>query len=166
MGFSPSVGWVTTDNLVVGATILTNFSSSNYPNSVNYIYSSTTGAGFYMRKYLPVGKSFYLFGNGQLSVVSLYNKNSTPQQPFYYKEKGYAVNVTVVPGIAYQINNCLFLEAALNNLLSLEYTRTNRQYQNSGNSNTSLISNSFGLSTGLGSVTPLQIGMRWMIVRK
>ena len=164
-GISPSIGWVTKDNLVVGASIVTNFSSSNYSNSDSYSKSNRIGAGFWVRKYLPLGKSFYLFGNGMLSVQSLYSINSNPQ-PGYYKEKGYAINAFLVPGIAYQINKSLFLEAALNNLVMLGYeTKSIETYQSNVN-DTKWSANSFNLSSGIGSGTPLQVGIRWMIARK
>ena len=165
-GFSPTIGWVTKENLVVGASILTNFSSNNYANSDNYNRSRRIGAGVWMRKYLPLGKSFYLFGNGRLSVQSLYNSNSSFAQPNFYKDKGYSINVGFVPGIAYQVNKRLFLDAALNNLFSLDYERKNTEYQNSGSPNIKRSTNFFNLSSGIGSGTPLQVGMRWMIVRK
>ena len=165
-GFSPTIGWATKENLVIGASILTSFSSYNYANSDNYNRSNRIGAGVWMRKYLPIGKSFYLFSNGMLSVQSLYNSNTIVAQPNFYKEKGYSINASLVPGIAYQVNKRLFLDAALNNLFSLGYERRNSEYQNSGSPRIKRVSNSLNLSSGIGSVTPLQVGMRWMIARK
>ena len=166
VGFSPTIGWVTKDNLVVGASILTNFNSNSSTNSNNYNRSNRIGAGVWMRKYLPIGKSFYLFGNGMLSAQSLYNSNNIVPQPNFYEEKGYSINVILVPGIAYQVNKRLFLDAALNNLFSLGYERKNTDYQISGSPRIKRVTNSFNLSSGIGSVTPLQVGMRWMIARK
>ena len=162
-GFSPSIGWVTKDNLVVGATILTNFTNNEYsPYGSNKSYR--IGAGIWMRKYLPIGKSFYLFGNGMLAAQPVYSYNSNSTQPGN-KERGFSINVNVVPGIAYQVNKGLFLEAALNNLFSLGYTKTNIEYQNANNINSKGVTNSFVLSSGIGSSAPLQVGVRWMIVR-
>lgn len=165
-GFSPTIGWVTKENLVVGASILTYFNYNSFTNSDNYNRSNRIGAGIWMRKYLPIGKSFYLFGNGMLSVQTLYNSNYIIAQPNFYKEKGFNINVNFVPGIAYQVNKRLFLDAALNNLFSLGYERKNTEYQNSGSPNINRSTNSFNLSSGIGSGTPLQVGMRWMILRK
>ena len=164
-GFSPTIGWATKDNLVVGVSILTNFSYNSYTNSDNYNSSSRIGAGVWMRKYLPIGKSFYLFGNGMFSVQSLYNSNNIIAQSRFYKEEGCNINVILVPGIAYQVNKRLFLDASLNNLFTLGYERKNTEYQNSGSSNNKQVANSFILSSGIGGVTPLQVGMRWMITR-
>ena len=165
VGISPSIGWVTRDNLVVGASILTNFFSSNYNNTDNYTKANRIGAGVWLRKYLPLGKSFYLFGNGMLAAQSLVNTTSSTQLNFQ-KEKGYAININLVPGIAYQVNKWLFLEAALNNLFSVNYERKNTEYQNTGSTNFKGVTNNFGLSSGIGSGIPLQVGMRWMITRK
>ena len=117
-----------------------------------------------MRKYLPIGKSFFLFGNGIIAAQPMYNYNSNSTQPGN-KERGFSINVNVAPGIAYQVNKGLFLEAALNNLFSLGYTRTNIEYQNANNINSKGVTNSFVLSSGIGSSAPLQVGVRWMIVR-
>ena len=163
-GFSPSIGWVTKDNLVVGATILSNFTNNEYsPDGNNKSYR--IGAGIWMRKYLPIGKSFYLFGNGMLAAQPVYSYNSNSIQPGN-KESSFSIDINVVPGIAYQVNKGLFLEAALNNLFSLGYRRTIIEYQNANNTNSKGVANSFGLSSGIGSSAPLQVGIRWMIVRK
>ena len=166
VGFSPSVGWVTKDNLVLGASIITNFNYNSVTNSNNYFRSNRIGAGVWMRKYLPIGKSFYLFGNGMLSAQSLYNSDNMPTQSNLFVEKGYSIDVILVPGIAYQVNKHLFLDAALNNLFSLGYDRKNTEYESSGSPRIKRVINSFNLSSGIGSGTPLQVGIRWMIARK
>lgn len=59
--FSPSVGWVVNDNIVVGGKLLAYFFNDGEQNPSNYDRKgSNVGAGFWARKYIPVGKSFYL----------------------------------------------------------------------------------------------------------
>lgn len=119
-----------------------------------------------MRKYLPIGKSFYLFGNAMLSAVSVRNTSLAAPQSGFYKQKAYSINAMVVPGITYQVNMHLFLEAALNNLLTIGYERSNIETQDGNGNNTKGVTNFFNLSSGIGSSAPLQVGVRWMIVRK
>ena len=59
---SPALGKVSSDNTVIG--VLINYTSGS-PYS-NYSFSNY-GGGFFARKYKPLGKSLYLFGQGQLT---------------------------------------------------------------------------------------------------
>lgn len=164
--FSPSIGWVVKDNLVVGGSLLLSFYNNDQQSSTIYNKGNRIGAGIYMRKYIPLGKSFYLFGNAALSAQSIYSKYAIVQQLYYYQEKGYSINATLIPGVSYQFKKCLFLEAALNNLISLGYERRNTEGQNQNGNYYKGVTSNYNLSSSLGSGVPLQIGLRWMIAKK
>ena len=164
--FSPSIGWVIKENMVVGGSLLLSFSNSEqeprfYQNKGNRI-----GAGIFIRKYIPLGKSFYLFGNAALNGQSVYSKYIYVQQPSYYTENGYAINAVLIPGVAYQVKKYLFLELALNNLLSLGYERKNTDDHNSNGNIYKSVSNNYSLYSSFGNGVPLQVGLRWMIAKK
>ena len=163
--FYPSIGWVVKDNMVVGGNLLLSFSNGTEQPSNTTVKSNRIGAGIFIRKYLPIGKSFYLFGNASLNAASIYSNYTTPQT-YYKKETGYAINATLIPGISYQLNKCLFLELALNNLLTLGYEQRNTEEENPAGGIYKGSSNSYNLYSSLGSGVPLQVGLRWMIPRK
>ncbi len=163
--FSPSVGKAIKDNLVVGGNLLLSFYNNTQQPYNNKITNSRIGAGIFIRKYLPIGKSFYLFGNAALGGHSISNSYTT-SQILTKKETGYEINATLIPGISYQLNKCLFLEVALNNLINLGYQQINAQNENGVGGNYKSSNKSFNFSSSLGSGVPLQVGLRWMIPRK
>jgi hypothetical protein len=163
--FYPSIGWTVKENVVVGGNLLLSF-SNNTQQSGNYnTKGNRIGAGIFIRKYLPIGKSFYLFGNAALNAQSIYSKYTTPQT-YYKKETGYAIDATLIPGISYQLNKSLFLEVALNNLITLGYERRNTEESNPAGGLYKGSSNSYYLYSSLGSGVPLQVGLRWIIPGK
>ncbi|MEJ7588470.1 MAG: hypothetical protein WKI04_12990 [Ferruginibacter sp.] len=166
--FSPSVGWVIKDNVIVGGRLLASFSSdkeeipTSYENEGNRI-----GAGIWMRSYLPLGKSFFLFADAGINGQSIYLNQTNTQQPgSVYYERGFAINAAIYPGLSYQVKKSLFIEAALINLISLAYERKNTEQGNSNSSFLTGVSKSYSLSSSLGNGVPLQIGVRWIIARK
>ncbi len=167
--FSPSLGWVTKENVVVGGRLTASFFRDKNQPSTYYNKGNRIGAGIFMRKYLPLGKSFYLFGDGGLNAQSSYSKqiqNPPMQQSVYTIQKGLAISVTVFPGLSYQVKKSLFIEAALNNLISLGYERNNTEQRNQNGNYFKGVTNSYNLSTSLGNGVPLQLGMRWMFSKK
>lgn len=161
--FSPSLGWVLKDNLVIGGSLLVSFNKSEQQNLTFHNKGNRIGGGIWMRKYLPVGKSFFLFGNAALNAQSVYSKY-TSEPPFYFHtEKGYAINASIFPGISYQIKKSLFIEVALNNLITLGFERKNIEDQKQGGNIYKGTSTSYNLHSSLGNGVPLQIGMRWII---
>ena len=163
--FYPSIGWVVKDNMVVGGNLLLSFSNDTQQPNNSTRKDNRIGAGIFIRKYLPIGKSFYLFGNAYLNAASIYSNYTSPQ-PYYKKETGYAINATLIPGISYQLNKCLFLDVALSNLLTLGYEHRNTEEENPAGGIYKGSSNSYNLYSSLGSGVPLQVGLRWMIPRK
>ena len=164
--FSPNIGWVVKENLVAGVSLLLSFSNNEQQNASYQNKGNRIGGGIFIRKYMPLGKSFYLFGNAALNGQSIYNKYIYVQQPYYSTEKGYAINAILIPGVAYQLKKSVFLELALNNLISLGYDRKNTDDHNTDGNIYKTVSNNYSLYTSLGNGVPLQIGLRWMIAKK
>jgi len=161
--FYPSIGWVAKDNLVVGVNLLLSFS-----NRVDTYYNTKTnrlGAGIFVRKYLPLGKSFYLFANTSLNIQSL-NSTFTVQQNYHKKQTGYTINANLIPGISYQLNKSLFLEVALNGLINFGYEKINTEEYNFNSGIYKTNSNNYYLYSNLGNGVPLQVGLRWIIPGK
>ncbi len=130
---------------------------SNYKEN-----SYNVGAGFFTRRYKPLGKSFFVFGDGRLGFSYGEKKVGTTSSS---NEKNYNVSVGIYPGVAYKWNQKFLLELRFADLISTGYTRTqtNNEFNNTKNT-----SNSFGInsSLGLGYLQNFGIGARWIIGQK
>ncbi|MES2891518.1 MAG: hypothetical protein V4725_05880 [Bacteroidota bacterium] len=162
---SPVVGWAVKENLVVGGRLTGSLvkSSNSQPYSTQDGYG--LGAGVFVRKYLPLGKSFYLFGDASLNGQYNHKEQENSVGIYELEENGYSVAISIYPGIAYQVNKSLFVEASLNNFASLGYSH-NKVEQNAGSQVIVSKNNSYQLSSSIGSTNPLQLGFRWIIPKK
>ncbi|MET0466505.1 MAG: hypothetical protein ABW007_25325 [Chitinophagaceae bacterium] len=117
------------ENLIVGG--IASYSGNKWENANNSPTSSTQrqySAGFFARKYKPIGSSgFYIFGTGSLAGVLTRNTDTYPQPGTDTKTKATAVNLSVDPGVSYAVNKWLQIEAGLNNLLTLSYQVSTRE---------------------------------------
>ena len=162
--FSPVVGWAVKDNLIVGGKLIVSFSNNTAETTESEGYNY--GGGFFARKYLPLGKSFYLFGEGNLLGRYNHNEQQSVQQPGnYLEQKGFGISATLYPGIAYQVKKSFFLEASLNSLISFNYYHL-KQENHAGSTTYKATQNSYELSSSIGNGNPLQVGARWIIPKK
>lgn len=165
-GVSPVLGWAVKENLIVGGRLLVSISRTSYEPQSTESNAHSFGGGVFVRKYLPLGKSFYLFGDAGLIGQYNYMEQINVQQPaFYSEQKGFSIAATLYPGVAYQVKKSLFLEASLNNLVSLNYGHSNLE-QHAGSSSSNATTDTYHFSSSLGNNIPLQIGVRWIIPKK
>lgn len=164
--FSPVLGWAIKDNIIVGGRLLGSYFKSSRESMSTDTKGYGVGGGVFARRYLPLGQSFYLFGEANFNAQYNYTDQQFVQQPNHYmRQKGVLVSAAVYPGIAYHVKKSFFLEASLNSLLSLNYSHMNQEYYgglNVAKSN----NNSYGMSSSIGNGNPLQIGARWIIPKK
>lgn len=174
LGFSPSFGIAVKENVFMGARLL----ASSYNNSYkvagqNTEYSNqkrqSFGGGIWTRKYFPLAKSFYFFGDAGLNGSSLSEKtndNITTPQFRSSIEKGYYINAAFYPGVAYNIRKALFLEVALNNLVAISYQHSNKDFYDQGSFTGKETYNNYSLSSSLSNGVSLQVGVKWIFNKK
>lgn len=80
------------------------------------------GGGIFYRKYKPLAKNFYFFGE----LDGVYNYSKYKQGIFQIgnnasKAKGSAALISFVPGISYTVWNNMQMELSMPNLLSVSY---------------------------------------------
>ena len=158
--FSPSVGIAIRQNTIVGAGLT--FSRSTASHSSEFQETSYYGINSFVRKYLSLGKNFYLFGEGSLGYIRGEQKikqNSTVQS----ESNSNNVSLSIYPGLAYAINKWLHLEAGLPNLLYIGYGDTHGK--NTSNPNSSYSSKVFSAGTSLSGETPFSVGFRFIIAK-
>jgi hypothetical protein len=121
---SPSIGFAVANNTIVGFSLLYGFNNNKYygePEMKGHSY----GAGVFLRKYKPLSKNFYLFGEGEIMYThASYNYSIHNSSFIEYDSKADGIALNITPGIAYNLTNCIQLEASLQNLLSLGYSST------------------------------------------
>lgn len=157
--FSPAIGKAIKENLILGANLLTSYSDSE--NDFSSGKRRSYGAGVFLRKYLPLGKGFYLFGEG--SVRGAFRRDEfkhliTPNNVTETKE--WSVTAGIYPGVAYAINNKIQLEIGLNNLAYVQYNNTKTESPNAKTKN-----NGLDIGTNLGSSGALVVGLRFLLNR-
>ena len=127
VSISPVIGIAVKQNLIVGI-------SFSYGHNKNNLYapnaqaeSESFGAGIFARKYIPLGKGFYLFGETGLNYQDYSNTYMYPSQKTELKIQ--SININLYPGISYALSKKLQLEFGLPQLVTLGYSKS-RQIEN------------------------------------
>jgi hypothetical protein len=115
-GFSFAKNPFTVYDPVVGATVRNN-------------RNRFATAGVFKRRYLPLGKNFYAFG--QLSADLTYGQNdyedlSSGAITQKVMNRSYAANASLYPGLSYQLNKCFMLDLGLGSLVNLGFSHSSR----------------------------------------
>lgn len=155
LGVNPSIGKAIKQNLVAGFDL--NYSNREYTNNdTAKTIQQFIGAGVFLRKYAPLGKGFYLFGHARAG--GSYNKT---KQEFNYSDdgKGYSVGVNIYPGISYEVNKKLHLEAALGGLLYMSYSKDKFTRKDGSE----YIQSGFSVETSISNAAELSVGLRFLI---
>jgi hypothetical protein len=156
--FRPSIGKFYKSNRMMGISF--NYYHSKYMDSLR---DHSYGAGFFLRQYQPLGKSFFLFAEeGINGYSSKYNYPTTSPGQVISKER--SINLSVYPGLAYAVNKRLQLELGLPQLLSVNYVK--RIYNNKFNQPaTESKYEGFSVDTGFNeyALGYLTFGVQWRI---
>jgi hypothetical protein len=133
---------------------------SNQPTANTKSKNYNVGLGYFTTIYKPLGKSFFVFGEANAGVIF----SEQEQTPFVVEQKQYGASITLYPGIAYQWNKRLLLEARFGDFITAGFGRNESKSAN----NDKMVTNSFSLnsSLGLGYLQNFGIGARWIIPSK
>src|SRR6478735_5459882 len=108
----PSFGVAIKENLVAG--IFGNYTEEHKKNDNGYTdrKEKTYGGGLFVRRYVPVFKRFYIYGEGRLGYngIESSGKVDYPGGSSSNKLKGWETGVTFTPGISYGITQNIQLE--------------------------------------------------------
>lgn len=159
---NPSIGFVTRDNQAVGFNLFFSRATtvvSGQPQ--DDVKMNGYGGGVFLRRYLPLGKSFYLFGEGQANF-SYTQTDRYPSQDVHSKQMQYSGSIVFYPGITYSIKDRIHLEAGLNNLLNFTYFRTENKLTTPVTESISKTSG-FNLSANVSNNSPFNIGFRFVL---
>lgn len=163
----PSFGVAIKENMVLG--IFGTYTNTFREQQLTSYYSKrdekTYGGGLFVRRYVPVFKRFYLYGEGRLG----YNKSELKENwantstSGNSKLKGWETGLTFTPGIAYGITRSILLEAGVAALFDARYKKTESIY----NPTTQLYSEkTFTAGVRLENASAFYIGIHFLINKK
>lgn len=157
----PSFGLAIKENLVIG--IFGNYTEEHRKNDNDYTdrKEKTFGGGLFVRRYVPMFKRFYIYGEGRLG----YNRTESNNTGGYYenKSKGWESNLTITPGISYGITKHILVEAGFASLFTAKYKSVKSDWAPNSSSSKQ---KSFDAGVSLENVSALSIGFRFLINKK
>ena len=161
--FSPAIGKAIRENMIVGIDLNYGHVENKQPAISEVDNNNLYGAGVFLRRYVPLGKGFYIFGQGRFGAS--YSSGNTTESEFAVvttESKGFSFDLGFYPGVSYQVNKRLQLETGFNNLFLIDYTHTKTTQTNPApptESNTS----SFSIGTSLNNLTSFTLGIRVLL---
>lgn len=164
----PSFGVAIKENMVLG--IFGTYTNTFREQQLTSYYSKrdekTYGGGLFVRRYVPVFKRFYLYGEGRLG----YNKSKAKENWTNSSTSGtsnlksWETGLTFTPGIAYGITHSIQLEAGFATLFDARYKSIKYSYEPYSFSNNKV--KSFTAGVNLENVSAFYIGVHFLINRK
>lgn len=160
---SPSAGIAVKDNLVAGLRLFYGHGENKYNNTFPKQESDAYGIGLFLRRYLTLGKNFYLYGEADAG----YSRNKSDEHSGTDSRrimKTSAVGLDLTPGVAYAVSKGFHLEATINSLASLTYSKSKTENISiAGSSKSETTGVSFG--TNFSVTAPLSIGFRFVLAK-
>ncbi|TCZ70988.1 outer membrane protein [Flaviaesturariibacter aridisoli] len=154
----PTIGVFAKENLVVGINV--GFSKAKTEAAGNTQQEQRTIApGVFLRRYYPLGKSFFFYGHGGLNYINQKSETFNGTTPVN-EVNGNGFGLTIFPGVAYAIRKNFLLEVSLRNLLTANYVSS--EIKNPNNIVTAK-TNTFNLGVNGGGGVPLSIGFNILL---
>lgn len=161
---SPAIGFAVSNNTIVGFSLQYGFNNYKYPYLLQEQKYHSYGAGVFLRKYKPLSKDFYLFGEGELMYNHYtYNYSTNNNNGTEYDSKGNSIALNITPGIAYSLTRCIQLEAGLQNLLSIGYSSGKENAKDPNNIDYKTSGVNFNSSLSPVSLSGISLGIRFLI---
>ncbi len=159
-GLSAELGIASSANRLNGFYLSGGLGSSKSETSSTVTQNNySVGGGYFTRKYLPLSKSFYVFGDGRIGA----GVGGQKYDPAASTQNSFNATARIFPGVAYKWNKNILLEVRFADLLNAGYSR-----QKTKGSGTTTIQSGFNLNSnlGLGYLQNFGIGARWIIGNK
>lgn len=155
----PSIGMFVKDHLALG--VNTGFGRAVSKDNNNDQKSTSYSLGVYTRRYLTLGKGFYLFGEANAGYYRSTQKRTTPQTPYAVSEQHSYTGIGFYPGVVYAVNRFFQLEASLNGLAGLDYS-TSKVTTTSNGVNSYSKNSGVSFNTNASNSNPLSVGFRFV----
>ena len=164
--FSPQIGKAIDLNKIIGVQIFVGGNteeSSTGAVPLNKNVSTAYGLGVFYRQYFPLAAKWAMFANA--GIDGRYSTGETKSNGIKTGENnGWVLSTAITPGISYKAGKSIWLEAALNNLLGINYSSNKL---NTINENGQVIAtakqNNFNTGINISGFNSIAIGLRWII---
>ena len=157
--FTPAYGRAIKDNLIFGVDLMVQ--TGTHENVIAMEDRDLFGAGIFLRKYMSLGKKFYLFAECRFSG---YYETTDAVARYYpdddYHRKGFSVQAGLYPGVAFAVSNKFQIETGFNNLLYAQYSKTKTDYSRSTHDTET---NRYTFGTSLSSFNGFVVGFRFIL---
>lgn len=126
---------------------------------------SAYAAGIFLRKYKPLGKGFYLFGEGNLKFhYSRHTDSYINTQPIQeYESNNYAIGIALNPGVSYEISRRLQLELIFPDFLVSRYSWGKREARNPPFAYVKTTSFTVSSNLSINGINSIGIGIRLLL---
>jgi len=158
--FTPAYGRAIKDNLIFGADLMAQAGTNEYAYSK--VDSKLFGAGIFLRKYMELGKKFYLFVEGRFG--GYYETRDAVSYSYpegSYDSKGFTIQTGLYPGVAFAVTNKFHIETGFNNILFAQYSKMKTDYNSSSTYDTE--TNRLTIGSSLSSFNGFVIGFRFLL---
>jgi hypothetical protein len=160
----PAWGTAVKENTFVGVSLNYNFLTNKNGSANAEQKISGYGAGFFVRKYIPLITRLYLFGDA--SIGFFYGTQKQNDNVSEYESKSWGIGLGLQPGVSFAATDKIHLEIALNNLAGISYSHTKSTSTNIPGIPTVSKTDALSIGGNLGSNTELRVGIRFLIVPK
>jgi len=158
----PAWGVAVKENLVVG--IFGNYYKvATKTGDMRNYREERFGGGVFARRYVPVFKKFYIYGESRLGYQTTEIKTNEYWSGggYTYTNKGWETGLTLTPGISYGITKNLQLEAGFTSLFNMWYGKSKYSYDTETTK-----SNTFRAGANLENLSAFTVGFRFLINKK
>ena len=159
---SPALGFVTADNKEWGIALHTSFQKTKASNQPSQNQYNGYGGSVFHRRYLTLGKGFYLFGQAAAGYRYTKQKYNSMDNVHSVTTRTDLVSVTAFPGVTYAVSKNFHLEAGLNDLLALSYSAQNETTVNGGAASAKKTKN-LNFDTNFSNSNPITLGFRFVL---
>lgn len=161
---NPVVGVAVKPNFVIGISGLYGHSNLRSDSTSTPPQSNAEGGSIFLRRYFPLGKNFYLYGQG--SIGYRHDHSKIEESDYYHSDETNTINLSVAPGLAYAISRKFHLEIGLSDLLAAAYGRNKTVTYGLGIGGVQTTkSNFFNLSSSLNPTSGLYLGFRVLLAK-
>ena len=159
----PSIGLAVKENIVFGIKGGYGYGKTKYSIASVSEKDRSYSGGVFLRRYLALGKGFYLFGEAEAIYFHRKNDQLTGiDEQSHLTQKVFQLSLN--PGLAYAVNNIFHLEISLNELVHLDYNKTKRENIFIGGS-TQEESKGFYFNSNASSASAINIGFRFVFAK-
>lgn len=169
LSLNPSFAKFTKSNQLCGIGVGYGYNrqKSESPNSLpnSYNTNQSVGVNVFSQRFYSMAKKLYFTLNTPASIYYMFGNNNAGSSTSVNESKtsGYSINVSLAPGLSYQLNNRWLFDAYLSNLVNVGFSHNQTK---TANSNLKTKGDSFGISSSLSNTNLGNIGLGFRYLLK